>query len=497
MIELLIALFALWIIVLYIAKKKGKDRGLDVMGPLLMWKTEKGKKTIEYIAKRRAWKRYGDISIILCIVAMVFTTALIIFNVIVSFQIPPQNAPSPRLIIGLPGINPVIPVGYGILALLVAIVVHEFSHGILARAGGIKINTLGLLFLIVPIGAFVEPDEDELKSTSRLKRSRVFAAGPSTNIILAFVCLLILAFAMAPAITSAADGVVMGTDAYGIDKWSVISKIDDTPVHTREDMLNITATLQAGTFHNVTFLYHGTVKETRFFYGLYVENVVKGMPAERVLEEDDIIYKAVYRSNTSFLETNDDFIAFMNATHAGDELTLYYYRNGTFSNASLVLADKYEYTDNEKDAGKGFLGIGAYGISDMVMDTDFIPNIYHPFRGRFLQYLTLPFIGMSPLPAELESIYTPSHAFWILYNILYWIFWLNFAVGTFNALPAIPLDGGYIFHDGINYMLSKRGRKKEKTEKLSSMVSTALSILVLLSLVSIILVPRLRGFISF
>ena len=262
-------------------------------------------------------------------------------------------------------------------------------------------------------------------------------------------------------------------------------------------MLNITATLQAGTFHNVTFLYHGTVKENRFFYGLYVENVVKGMPAERVLEEDDIIYKAVYRSNTSFLETNDDFIAFMNATHAGDELTLYYYRNGTFSNASLVLADKYEYTDNEKDAGKGFLGIGAYGISDMVMDTDFIPNIYHPFRGRFLQYLTLPFIGMSPLPAELESIYTPSHAFWILYNILYWIFWLNFAVGTFNALPALPLDGGYIFHDGVNYMLSRRGRKKEKTEKLSSMVSTALSILVLLSLVSIILVPRLRGFISF
>lgn len=497
MIEFLIALCALWVIVLYIAKKRGEDHGLDVMGPMLMWKTEKGKKTIERIARKRGWKLYGNIAIILCMVALVFTTCLIIFNVIIAFQIPPQSAPSPRMMIGLPGINPVIPIGYGILALLVAIAVHEFAHGILARAQGIKINTLGLLFLIVPIGAFVEPDEEELKGTTRLKRSRVFAAGPSTNIILAFACLLILAFAMAPAITPAADGVVMGEDAYNIEKWSVISEIDGNPVHTRDDVLNITAVLQAGTLHNITFLHSGTVREIPFFYGLHVANVVKDMPAEQVLEKGDIIYMVVYHSTSSFLATNDDFIAVMNTTHAGEVMTVYYYRNGTFSNASLVLADKYTYTGNEEDAGKGFLGIGAYDISDMVMDIDVIPNIYHPFRGRFLQYLTLPFIGMSPLPAELEAIYTPSHGFWILYNILYWIFWLNFAIGTFNALPAIPLDGGYIFHDGIGHMLSKWSRKKERTEKVSSMVSTALSVLILLFLVSIILVPRLRNLISF
>ena len=36
--------------------------------------------------------------------------------------------------IGLPGLNPVIPLWYGILALVIAMVVHEFSHGIFKQS---------------------------------------------------------------------------------------------------------------------------------------------------------------------------------------------------------------------------------------------------------------------------------------------------------------------------------------------------------------------------
>ncbi|HTX61948.1 MAG TPA: site-2 protease family protein, partial [Methanobacterium sp.] len=36
----------------------------------------------------------------------------------------------------------------------------------------------------------------------------------------------------------------------------------------------------------------------------------------------------------------------------------------------------------------------------------------------------------------------------------YWIFLLNFAIGTINLLPARPLDGGLMFAELLDYKLS-------------------------------------------
>lgn len=47
---------------------------------------------------------------------------------------------------------------------------------------------------------------------------------------------------------------------------------------------------------------------------------------------------------------------------------------------------------------------------------------------------------------------------WILYllnQLLYWIFLLNFAIGTFNLLPMKPLDGGLILEELLSYKLSE------------------------------------------
>ena len=56
------------------------------------------------------------------------------------------------MMIGLPGLNPVIPLWYGILALVIAMVVHEFSHGILSRVANVKVKALGLLMFFFPVG---------------------------------------------------------------------------------------------------------------------------------------------------------------------------------------------------------------------------------------------------------------------------------------------------------------------------------------------------------
>ncbi|MCD6448238.1 MAG: site-2 protease family protein [Thermoplasmata archaeon] len=492
MIEYIVAIFAIWAILLYIVKKKGKKYGLEIAGPLLMWKTEKGKKFIDRIAKRNVWQWYGNAAIVISIIAMILTTALIIWNLSISFRIPPQAAPSPRLILGIPGINPIIPIGYGVIALAVAIIVHEFSHGILARYGRVKVKSLGLLFLIVPVGAFVEPDEDELKRVSRVKRSRVFAAGPASNIILALICLMLLAFIFSPLITPKVDGAIVGYDAYGIDRWSVIANVEGMEVKSVQDFVNFINSTEAGKFYNITLWKDNSLIDKKILNGIYVLDVVKDSPAEEKIRKGDIIYEI----NGKAVKSSKDFLKIMNETVAGQEITISYYRNTSFYNASVILADRYDFTGTDK--GKGFLGIEAAGLQDILLDTQYFQKLYNPFKGNFLGYLALPFRGLSSMPADLQHIYAPSPTFWMMYSLIYWIFWLNFAVGTFNALPSLPLDGGYIFRDGISYIISKFGvKKREKMEKISSYITNAVSVAIFLCIFSIILVPRLRLLISF
>src|SRR5205823_926330 len=130
---------------------------------------------------RRHLEPPSDRAIVLVAVTMVGTTLLLLWEAtLVQSSAVRANPPSPELLLGLPGINPIIPVGYGIFGLAVAIILHEFSHGILARVAKIRIRSLGLIFLIFPIGAFVEPDEEELRALPRRDRARLFAAGPAT-----------------------------------------------------------------------------------------------------------------------------------------------------------------------------------------------------------------------------------------------------------------------------------------------------------------------------
>ena len=91
-----------------------------------------------------------------------------------------QTAPGAHLL--LPGIN--LPFFEGILALLIILVVHESAHAVLARIAKIPILSSGIvLFGVVPIGAFVEPDEAKLKKLERTKQTRVLVAGSTANLI--------------------------------------------------------------------------------------------------------------------------------------------------------------------------------------------------------------------------------------------------------------------------------------------------------------------------
>ncbi|MCI0503637.1 site-2 protease family protein [Candidatus Micrarchaeota archaeon] len=91
----------------------------------------------------------------------------------------------------LPGIN--LPFFEGIIALAVVMAVHEGAHAILTRIAKVPLLSSGIvLFGIIPIGAFVEPDEKRLARAEPVRQTRVLVAGPTANMLasLAFFILL-------------------------------------------------------------------------------------------------------------------------------------------------------------------------------------------------------------------------------------------------------------------------------------------------------------------
>src|SRR5439155_793537 len=112
-------------------------------------------------------------------------------------------------------------------------------HGILSRVANIKIRSLGLIFLIFPIGAFVEPDEDELRALPRRERGRLYAVGPATNVLLAVLFAMLFSTLILTAVAPVHDGVgIVGfptnspAGLAGMQANTVITSVNNTPVHT-------------------------------------------------------------------------------------------------------------------------------------------------------------------------------------------------------------------------------------------------------------------------
>src|SRR2546428_2450138 len=187
---LFVGVIAVWTAGIYILDRRGflTKHNLVPVGPFLMVKTRRGRDFIDRSSRfRRAWRAFGDLSIVLVGLTMVGITALLVWEAFLIRNIPPERAPSPETLLGIPGLNPIIPLGYGIFALAIAVGIHEFMHGILARVSKVKIESLGILLCILPIGAFVEPAEAELRALPRRGGGRIYSGGAGINILLALL----------------------------------------------------------------------------------------------------------------------------------------------------------------------------------------------------------------------------------------------------------------------------------------------------------------------
>ena len=160
-----------------------------------MWKTKKLRGLISKISNisPKFWKWYMNIGIIISFIAMLVITWLLISAIPTAFETPSVSLIIPG--VEIPGSTIFIPFVSGIIALATCLIVHEFSHGVISISEKISIKSIGLLLFAIIPGAFVEPDEDELKKSSKLSQLRVYAAGSIANITLALVAILILSMA--------------------------------------------------------------------------------------------------------------------------------------------------------------------------------------------------------------------------------------------------------------------------------------------------------------
>jgi len=106
-------------------------------------------------------------------------------------EIARETGPQGALLI--PGINPYLPIIYGWIAIFIGLVIHELSHGVIAKAVDIPVRSSGIMFfLFLPIGAFVEVDDTKLDSVSFKKSGRIIAAGAGSNIVVGLMALILL-----------------------------------------------------------------------------------------------------------------------------------------------------------------------------------------------------------------------------------------------------------------------------------------------------------------
>ena len=211
----------------------------------------------------------------------------------------------------LPGINPLLPILYGWLAIVCAIVVHEGAHGVIARNRGLTVKSCGLMFfLIIPIGAFVDVDEEQLAKTKAKDSLRVMAAGVGGNIVVAVACVLAV-LVIVNGLTPVIDGVYvsnvvegMPADVAGLLPEDVFVSVDDVQIDRYETLNASFARKHPGDVVQVTVA-RGEKWEERFSTSITLTEsegrAVMGVNLGDLMNEERLSFYKTLNLETLFL----------------------------------------------------------------------------------------------------------------------------------------------------------------------------------------------------
>jgi membrane-associated protease RseP (regulator of RpoE activity) len=530
---------------------------ITAFGPILMLRTTKGQEFLDRLAMhKRFWRTFANIGLPAMLIGMLVMFLLILFidySLITSFY--SQSVPQPsrfneaRNIFLIPGLNEFIPLYWGAIALLVTLVVHEFSHAILCKVEGIKVKSMGLLLAPIPIGGFAEPDDEQLlgkkdvtvsedgtpleepsqprKLATRTERIRVLTAGVMANFTTALIA-FVLFFLLLGSITSVGDVMVTNVipdspaQLNGVKENMILTGINDHKIANVTEFLSYANSITPGNTVKLDIIENGARKEIQLTAaggnisssGVKIATVIEKSAAETAGIKEGMI---IVRIDDTEIKDVNDFVNFMNSTKEEQMIDIYLLNDSSL-NASTKVFKSIPLGKNPDPMGikKGFLGlsyspeqgvshsigigIGQFQAKTYLHMLKSIPSLMTGITGWIILF-GLPIFGFGGegfpgFSGLLMNFYEPTGwvavlgigVFWIL-NVLLWVGWMNLYAGLFNCLPAVPLDGGHVFRDVMNSSLTRIFGDGERAERISNAIVIIFAVMILMSFVFAIIAP--------
>jgi membrane-associated protease RseP (regulator of RpoE activity) len=358
--------------------------------PLILIHTPYGLNFFDKVAGNKIARVYAKFNTYL----MPLITALAIFLIVGSLMVLFSNGAAregvrdigPQSNLLIPGLNPYLPWTYGWIALVLTIIIHEAGHGIVARVYGVKVESTGLVLILgIPIGAFVNIEREELARTKLRQKSAILTAGPMNNMIVAGLSLGLL--------------------------YVVISSL--VPLPQPKDAQYGVEIMTVG---------DGSLASS---IGLKRGDVIVDIQGNRIEHIEDL---------SRLLQLNlGNRVAITWKDSSGQDLT-----------KTVSIPDRVQ-------PNTGILGVTITNVSP---DPEMVLSRYKSAFGSNPIAILLPPTmaeGSVPYSDLMASKYssTLGSAFPIVANFLFWLWFINFNVGIFNALPIGPLDGGQLYNSFI------------------------------------------------
>lgn len=220
-----------------------KKFGVEVSPLYLTYKTERLNNFLkETAAKRpRLWKVIANVGVALA-VGEILLSIYILGSNLFNFLYAPEQAQAVFPL--LPGIT----IGfqwfpYLLLAIGLAITIHELAHGVVASLEGIPITSAGIIIAPITFGGFVEPDEEEFEKAGLIEKLRLLAAGSLSNLTVGLLVTLIATSLFVPGSGVLAMAVEENGPAYlgGVRPWDVIYGINGTRIENLADLSAVMA----------------------------------------------------------------------------------------------------------------------------------------------------------------------------------------------------------------------------------------------------------------
>ncbi len=452
--------FVVWF--LYTRKHNLKREGL-----LYLYRTKFGMRAIDKVSSRYKkslnWLQYVSITcgyVLMAVMLFLFFQIVYIYikypSIVKTVKIPPVIPLVPYLpeIFKLDFLPPFY-FTYWILILAVVAISHEFAHGIFARFHKIKVKSTGFGFLGPFLAAFVEPDEKQMSKRPVKQQLAVLSAGTFANVIISI--LFIFIFFLFSYLVFVPSGAIFNAYPFSDINLSQVTIVNGKEVNNLNNQ-EILENLNTTNKNNLTKVYIGNKSYllNNIFFAANIDNidfivrVYDDLPAVNVG-----LNGAIIEFNGEKVRNVNDFKKELLKYNPGDKVII----KTKDENKNIK---EYSLTLVQNQKGEPAIGVlllkpstsGIKGKIYYVINLIKEPGTYYENR----------------LNIDLTDF---------VYDLLWWMIFINISVALVNMLPLGLFDGGKVFYLTVLYFTKSEDKAQKAFKFVTWILLIALGIIMI------------------